>query len=69
VDQSRMAELMVRLEHRHSDGTWETLEPRAHHDPADHDPEKGWGDGEVYVCPSCDEQVRVRRPDEPSGRA
>lgn len=63
MDQSRMAELMFRLEHRHNDGTWESLEPRpSHHDPANHDPEAGWSDGEVFACPSCDERVRVRYP-------
>jgi hypothetical protein len=59
-----MAELLFRMEHRHSDGSWSTLEPRpAHHDAAEHDPEAGWADGQIYACPVCDEQVRVRVPD------
>lgn len=63
MDQARLGEALYRLEHRHNDGSWETLEPRpSHHDPAAHDPEAGWADGEVYACPSCDEQVRVRYP-------
>jgi hypothetical protein len=62
VDRGLMGEALFRLEHRHSDGSWERLEPRVHHDPAEHDPETGWADGDVYVCPSCDERVRVRYP-------
>jgi len=63
VDQSRMTEMLLRLEHRHSDGTWGRLEPRpAPHDPASTDPEAAWAGGQVYACPSCDEQVRVRYP-------
>jgi hypothetical protein len=53
---SRIAELT--LEHRHNDGTWGALEP-VHHDPADHDPERDWGRAELFVCKSCEEQVRV----------
>jgi hypothetical protein len=48
----------LRIEHRHSDGSWSPLE-RSHHDPADHDPERGWAKGEIYSCTSCDEQVRI----------
>lgn len=51
-------ELMLR--HRHTDGTWGRLEARpAHHDPADHDIERAWQDGRLYVCTTCDEQVQV----------
>jgi hypothetical protein len=53
-------EQTLRLEHRHGDGTWAPLEPRrGHHDPADHDPERDWANGRIYVCTSCNEQVRV----------
>jgi hypothetical protein len=53
-------EQVLRLEHRHSDGTWSTLEPRpSHHDPAEHDPERDWAQGRIYVCTSCNEEVRV----------
>ncbi len=63
MDQGVLSEALYRLQHRHSDGSWETLVPSpAHHDPAAHDPEKSWAEGDVYVCPSCDEQVRVHRP-------
>jgi hypothetical protein len=58
MDQLRYAELL--LSHRHRDGSWGRLEPqRTHHDPADHDAERTWQDGQVYACASCDEQVRV----------
>ena len=61
MDQARVREAMMRLEHRHSDGSWSQLERRPqHHDSADHDPERGWVKGDLYVCPTCDEQVRVR---------
>ena len=50
----------LRLEHRHDDGSWSTLEPRpSHHDPAEHDPERDWANGRIYVCSSCNEEVRV----------
>jgi hypothetical protein len=63
VDFSRLGEALIRLDHRHSDGTWGTLEQRQeHHDPAAHDPEAGWGGGDLFVCTSCDEQVRVHYP-------
>ncbi len=67
---SRMAELMFRLEHRHSDGSWGSLEPRpAHHDAAEHDPEAGGRDGhDATPATTCDEQVRVRIPDGGAGR-
>ena len=58
---SRFTELV--LEHRHSDGSWSSLE-RVHHDPADHDVEREWKNGAVFVCTACEEQVRVGVPDE-----
>jgi len=61
MDQARVREAMMRLEHRHSDGSWSRLEPRPqHHDSTEHDPERGWTDGQLYACPTCDEQVIVR---------
>ncbi len=61
MDQARVREAMMRLEHRHSDGSWSRLEPRPqHHDPTEHDPERRWADGQLYACPSCDEEVFVR---------
>jgi hypothetical protein len=63
VDQARLGEALYRLEHRHGDGSWASLEPRSSpHDPAATDPEASWADGQVYACPRCDEQVRVRYP-------
>jgi hypothetical protein len=62
MDQGRMAELLLQLKHRHSDGSWGTLERRPPHDPAELDPEIGWADGTLYACRVCDEQVVVRSP-------
>jgi hypothetical protein len=57
------AELLLRLEHRHNDGSWSPLEPRPdHHDATEHDPERAWAGGRIYACPSCDEQVRIVDP-------
>lgn len=59
MDYGRVSELSLRLQHRHTDGTWGSLEPRSHHDAADHDPERKWGSGEIYACTTCDEEVHV----------
>jgi hypothetical protein len=58
MDLARSAEFQLRLSHRHTDGTWSDLERRPGHDPAERDPEQHWG-SQIFVCPSCDEQVRV----------
>jgi hypothetical protein len=59
------AESRFRVQHRHDDGSWATLEPRpGHHSPAEHDPERDWADGIVYACTRCDELVRIA-PHEP----
>ena len=34
MDIARTAELTLRLQHRHSDGSWSPLEPRSPHDAA-----------------------------------
>jgi len=62
----RIAEATLMIEHRHSDGSWGRFE-RAHHDAADHDPERDWAKGKiVYSCTTCDELIRVEMPhDEP----
>lgn len=53
-------EQTLRLEHRHSDGSWSRLEPRSsHHDPAENDPERDWAYGRIYVCAGCNEEVRI----------
>jgi hypothetical protein len=55
------------MEHRHSDGSWGRFE-RAHHDAADHDPERDWAKGKiVYACTSCDELIRVDVPHNEAG--
>ena len=60
MDRLRLAELDLQMQHRHHDGSWSTLERRpAHHDAADHDPERAWAHGQVYVCTTCDEEVRI----------
>ena len=67
MDQLRRAELDLRLSHRHHDGSWGEMR-RAHHDPAEHDPERAWEWGQVFECASCDERVVVADPvtDNPS---
>jgi hypothetical protein len=60
MDLARIAELNLRFEHRHSDGTMGTFEPRSsHHSPSDHDPERDWATGTIYKCTSCDEEIVV----------
>ena len=67
MDFGRTAELALRIQHRHSDGTWGQLEPRSHHDAADHDPERDWASGAtIYVCKTCDEEVMVETVDDPT---
>ena len=65
MDLGRTAELELRLQHRHSDGSWSPLEPRSPHDAASLDPERGWPNGRLYVCKACDEQVIVEDPADP----
>jgi hypothetical protein len=71
VDLIGQADFLVRVQHRHSDGTWGELAPRpSHHDAADHDPERDWANGRIYVCTTCDEEVRIsedREDREPLG--
>jgi hypothetical protein len=58
--QLNSAAIMLRLEHRHSDGSWSQLEaPANFHDPSQLDPERSWATGRIYACPKCAEQVRV----------
>ena len=62
----------LRIEHQHSDGSWATMEREEgeeHADPGQHDPERGWLRGHVYVCRSCGERVRVSGSSEPSAEA
>jgi hypothetical protein len=64
MDYGRISELTLGLEHRHSDGSWGSLE-RSHHDPAELDPEREWATGEIYICKACGEQIRVRHLEDP----
>ncbi len=66
MDYGRITELSLRVQHRHSDGTWGSLEPREHLDVADHDPERDWASGTIYVCTTCDEQVHVETVEDPN---
>ena len=50
----------IRVEHRHSDGTFGLMEPAApHHDPAQHDPERDWQFGRIFRCNVCEEEIRI----------
>ena len=54
-----------RMQHGHSDGTWEDMEEvSASHDAAQGDPERSWGNGRVFRCNTCDEQFRITQPDD-----
>jgi hypothetical protein len=51
---------LLHLEHRHNDGSWSPLEPRSSpHDSAELDPERDWASGQIYLCKSCGEEVRI----------
>jgi hypothetical protein len=66
MDPIRIASMALRVEHKHTDGSWGRLEPRpAHHDPAAHDPERHWDKAQLYVCTTCDEQVSIGPLDQP----
>ena len=50
----RIQQLQYRIEHQHGDGSWgEMVEMPAHHDPADHDPERDWSLRRIFRCTSC----------------
>ena len=66
MDYGRSMELSLRLKHRHNDGSWSPLEPRAPHDSAELDPERSWGSGKIYVCSACGEEVLVEPPADPA---
>ena len=57
------AEMELRIQHRHGDGSWGTFERRpSEHSASDHDPERDWVNGVIYACSTCDEQIRVTHP-------
>ena len=60
MDQARIIEMALRIEHRHGDGTWgEFQEDRSHHSPSDHDPERSWGIRRIFRCTSCGDAMTV----------
>jgi hypothetical protein len=67
----QLGNALFQVQHQHSDGSWGTMEPeeQEHHDPAEHDPEREWERGHVFICRSCGERVRVTMPegDAPTG--
>jgi len=58
----------LRLEHRHSDGTWSPMEP-AHHGQPEHDSERGWLRGLIFRCTTCSEEVAVTQGVQEEGAA
>ncbi len=49
----------IKLMHLHGDERFRMNE-RDHHDPAEHDPERGWRQGaRIFRCTRCDEEVVV----------
>jgi hypothetical protein len=62
----------LRIEHQHADGSWATMEreeDEEHLDPSEHDPEREWLRGHVYICRSCGERVRVSGPADAASEA
>jgi hypothetical protein len=53
----------LRIEHQHADGSWSPMDPEEAHDPTEHDPERDWQRGHVFVC-DCGETVRLMAPGE-----
>ncbi len=60
MDRLGYADLALKMRHRHKDGSWGTLERKPqHHSPSEHDPERDWGSGTIYICATCPEEVQV----------
>jgi hypothetical protein len=60
MDQVRFVESAYRIQHRHKDGGWGTMEEQPlHHGQAEHDPERRWGLRRIFRCTSCDERISV----------
>lgn len=58
-----LSEPLFAVQHQHGDGTWAPMEPEGDHlDPAEHDPERDWLRGHVYICRACKERVRIAAP-------
>jgi hypothetical protein len=63
VFQSAQFEL-ARLEHNHGGGEWhEMREVSEVHDAAESDPERGWREGKIFRCTTCEDEIRVVMPD------
>ena len=58
----RIQQLQYRIEHEHGDGSWGAMiEQPAHHDPAAHDPERGWALHRIFRCSTCGGTVTLVR--------
>ena len=64
MDSAQFLGVAWRVMHRHGD-EWIQMERRPAHDPAETDPERHWGEGAIYACPKCDDQVSVVHEGEP----
>jgi hypothetical protein len=65
MDYGRIQELLLDVQHRHSDGSWGTLEPEESHDTSEDDPDRGWSNSTLFRCKTCEEEVRIRPISEP----
>jgi hypothetical protein len=60
MDQGRMLETQYRLQHRHADGSWADMrEVSAHPSAAGLDTERGWANGRLFKCATCEEGVEL----------
>jgi hypothetical protein len=60
VTDARIREIEFQISHRHNDGSWGRMEERpAHHDAAEHDPERSWSRRRIFRCTSCEESVTL----------
>jgi hypothetical protein len=60
-----------RIQHRHSDGSWASMDP-VPHDAAAHDGERSWLRRVIFRCEACSEDVTLTTAgdeDEPGGEA
>ena len=53
----------ISVQHQHADGAWHPMELEAEPaTPSQHDPERGWLEGQVYSCTNCSERIRIVTP-------
>jgi hypothetical protein len=58
--QPQLFDDVLLVEHIHADGTSSPMVVEQQpEDPAELDPERSWATGRIYVCPVCDDRVRV----------